>query len=282
MRLLNLRALYLARQTLSNQNGMKHSAFFSIDATLLSLILFVGCIVMVIVGKWTRNRFLKADDQESKGGVNSLLGALFGLWAFILAFTFGSASTRFENVRATMAEEANLIRNVILRVQTLPDSVQEAFRVDLKIYLQARIDYYELAEDQEKLDKARTDAVDIGERLWSKTVAASFVPGFTLAANNMLAALTAMYDVGARRDALLMSGIPGPISFMLFFIALVISFVGGFTTPSLKMKEWVVITGFILLACLIILITMDMSRPMRGFIKPDVAQAQIVELLEFF
>ncbi len=237
---------------------------------------------MVIVGKWTRNRFLKADDQESKGGVNSLLGALFGLWAFILAFTFGSASTRFENVRATMAEEANLIRNVILRVQTLPDSVQEAFRVDLKIYLQARIDYYELAEDQEKLDKARTDAVDIGERLWSKTVAASFVPGFTLAANNMLAALTAMYDVGARRDALLMSGIPGPISFMLFFIALVISFVGGFTTPSLKMKEWVVITGFILLACLIILITMDMSRPMRGFIKPDVAQAQIVELLEFF
>jgi len=33
---------------------------------------------------------------------------------------------------------------------------------------------------------------------------------------------------------------------MLFFLALGISFVGGFTTPVLKSKEWIVIAGFIL------------------------------------
>lgn len=261
---------------------MKHSIFFSIDATLLCLILFIGCIAMVLIGKWARDKYLKRDEQESKGGVNSLLAALFGLWGFILAFTFGSSSTRFDNIRSMMVDEANSIRTVILRVETLPDSMQNPFKNDLKKYLQARIDYYEYAEDSEKFNETKEDAVSVGKSLWNQTINASTVSGYSLVANNMLTSLTTMYDLGARRDAALMSGIPGPITAMLFFIALVISFVGGFTSPVLKMKEWVVIAGFILLACLIILITLDMARPMRGFIRPDVGQEKIVQLQKLF
>jgi ABC-type multidrug transport system fused ATPase/permease subunit len=261
---------------------MKHSIFFTVDASILCLILFVACILMVIIGKRVRNKFLKKDEQESKGGVNSLLGALFGLWGFILAFTFSNVSTRFENVRAMMVDEASLIRNVTLRIETFPDSLRGEFREDLKKYLQARIDYYEDAEELEKFTKAKQDAEEIGKRLWRQTVNASYVPGFSFAANNMLAALTAMYDVGTKRDATLMAGIPTPISYMLFLIALAISFVGGFTSPDLRIKEWVVITGFILLACLIILVTLDMARPMRGFIKPDAGQEKIIQLKEMF
>jgi hypothetical protein len=237
---------------------------------------------MVVLGKRARDKFLRTDEQESRGGVNSLLAALFGLWGFILAFTFGNASTRFENVRAMMVDEASTIRTVILRVETLPDSLRGDFREDLKKYVQARIDYFEFAEDVEKFNKAKRDAIVIGKKLWTQTIKASNVPGFTLMANNMLASLTTMYDIGARRDGILMSSIPAPISFMLFFIALVISFVGGFTSPALKIKEWVVIIGFILLACLIILVTLDMARPMRGFIKPDVGQEKIVQLKDLF
>jgi hypothetical protein len=177
-----------------------------------------------------------------------------------------------------MVEEANIIRTVILRVETFPDSLQEELREDVKRYLQARIDYFEYAHDLEKVDKSRQDAVEIGKRLWTRTVEASHLPNLGLTGNTMLTSLSAMYDVGARRDAMLMSGLPGPISFILFFIAMVISFVGGFTSPILKTKEWVVITGFILLACLIIYITLDLARPMRGFIRPDVGQEKIEQL----
>jgi hypothetical protein len=261
---------------------MKHSIFFTVDASILCLMLFVGCILMVVLGKRARDKFLKTDEQESRGGVNSLLAALFGLWGFILAFTFGNASTRFETVRAMMVDEASTIRTVILRVETLPDSLKGDFREDLKKYVQARINYFEEAEDVEKFNKSKQDAIVIGKKLWTQTVKASYVPGFTLMANNMLASLTAMYDIGARRDGTLMSSIPAPITFMLFFIALMISFVGGFTSPALNMKEWVVIIGFILLACLIILVTLDMARPMRGIIRPDVGQEKIVQLKELF
>jgi len=261
---------------------MKHSIFFAVDASILSLILFVGCIVMVIVGKRARDKFLRTDEQESKGGVNSLLAALFALWGFVLAFTFSNVSARFESVRTMMVDEASMIRNVMLRIETLPDSLRGGFRDDLKKYLQARIDYYEDAGDTEKFNRAKQDAVEIGKKLWTQSVNASYAPGFTFAANNMLAALTAMYDVGAKRDGTLMSGVPAPISFMLFFIALVISFVSGFTSPVLHIKEWVVIIGFVLLACLIILITLDMARPMTGVIRPDVGQEKILQLKELF
>lgn len=261
---------------------MSHSVFFSIDATVLCLLLFAGCILMVIAGKRVRTRFLRKDDQESKGGVNSLLGALFGLWGFVLAFTFGNASTRFENVRSMMVEEANVIRNVILRTETIPDSLKTSFREDLRNYLEARINYYELAHDADKFNKSKKDAVETGKKLWTKTVEVSRLPNMGPSSNAMMATLTSMYDIGARRDALLMSGIPGLISLMLFFLALVISFVGGFTSPVLKPKEWVVITGFILLACIIIYITLDLARPMRGLIKPDVGQEKIVQLRNLF
>jgi len=205
---------------------------------------------------------------------------LFGLWGFILAFTFGNVSTRYENIRAAMVEEANIIRTVILRVETFPDSVQVGLREDVKKYLQTRIDYFEYAEDSEKFNKSKQDAVEIGKRLWMRTVDASHLPDLSFTAATMMTTLSAMYDVGTRRDAMLSSGIPGPISYMLFFIAIVISFVGGFTSPVLKTKEWVVITGFIFLACLIIYITLDLARPMRGFIRPEVEQQKIVQLQE--
>jgi hypothetical protein len=200
------------------------------------------------------------------------------------AITFGNVSARFETVRAraTMVEEANLIRTVILRIETFPDSLQAGFREDLKKYLQARIDYYEYAEDKDKFNQSVRDAKEIGKQLWMRAVNASNVPTYGIPGSNMLASLSALFDAGSRRDALLQSSIPGPISYMLFIIALMISFVGGFTSPVLKTKEWVVITGFILLACIIIYITLDMARPMRGLIKLDVEQEKIVELQEMF
>lgn len=233
---------------------------------------------MVMIGKAVRDKFLRQDEHESKGGVNALLGALFGLWGFLLAFTFGNVSTRFEDVRAAMVEEANIIRTVILRLETLPDSIQGGFREDVKKYLQARIDYYEYAEDLKKFNKSKEDAAEIGKRLWTRTVDASHLPNLSATGSTMLTTLSAMFDVGTRRDAMLTSGLPGPIRYMLFFIAMIISFVGGFTSPILKTKEWVVIAGFIFLACLIIYITVDMARPMSGFIRPDVEHQKIVQL----
>jgi len=50
----------------------------------------------------------------------------------------------------------------------------------------------------------------------------------------------------------------------------------------MKRKEWIIITGFALLAITIIYLTLDMGRPMRGFIRPDIGQERIVKLRTLF
>jgi len=261
---------------------MNYSLFFRTDASVICLILFLACIFMVLLGKFIRNKFFQADQQESRGGVSSLLGALFGLWGFILAFTFSNSAARFDNVRNIMVDEANITRNTILRAKTFPDSIGNILRTDLKDYVEARIAYYNNATDPDKFNKAKEDAEAAGRRLWETTVKASTLPNMTITCSNMYASLTGMFDVAARRDALLLSGVPELIIYMLFFLALTISFIGGFTTPVIKTKEWVVIGGFILLACILIFLTLDLGRPMRGFIKPEVGQERIVKLRELF
>jgi hypothetical protein len=48
------------------KNKMKQSLFFTVDASILCLLLFGACILMVIIGKRARDKFLKKDEQELK------------------------------------------------------------------------------------------------------------------------------------------------------------------------------------------------------------------------
>lgn len=261
---------------------MNYSLFFKTDASILCLLLLVGCILMVKLGEFVRSKFFKHDSQESKGGVNSLLAALFGLWGFLLAFTFGNSATKFENVRNVTVEESNIIRNTILRAEVFPDSIKIKLREDLKIYVDAAINYYKYVKNFDEFKKSKEAASDAGKRLWSRTISASGQPGLGIPGANMLASLASMFDIADRRDALLFSGVPELIIYMLFFLALTISFIGGFTTPVIKLKEWIVIGGFLLLACSIIYITLDLGRPLRGFIQLKTGKERLMEVRKMF
>ena len=261
---------------------MNYSFFFKTEAYVLCLLLLVSCILMVTLGKFARSKLLKNDQPESKGGVNSLLGALFGLWGFLLAFSFGNSATKFENVRAVTVEESNVIRNAVLRAEVFPDSIKNGFRQDMKIYLNSLIDYYQYVKEFDKFIKAKEVAFEMRNRLWSRAVNASAQPNLTGASANMFASLTAMFDIAERRDALLVAGVPELVIYMLFFLALAISFIGGFTTPVIQFKEWIIIGGFLLLACTIIYITLDLGRPLRGFIQLKTGKDRLVELRKMF
>ena len=109
------------------------------------------------MGYGIRRKFWNTDEVDAKGGVNALLGALFGLWGFILAFTFSQSGTRFENVRAMMVDEANILRTAILKADLFSDSIRSSYRSDLKNYLEERISFYDNASDDAKYAKNREE-----------------------------------------------------------------------------------------------------------------------------
>src|SRR3954452_9898389 len=121
---------------------MDYSFIHRTDALVLCILLFFGMLLMVPVGR-IAGKLRTQEEVEPKGGVGSILSALFGLSAFILAFTFGMSASRYSNVRDIIVDEANDIGTALLRSDLYPDSVRDAFRTDFKKYIDARVSYYE-------------------------------------------------------------------------------------------------------------------------------------------
>jgi hypothetical protein len=261
---------------------MEKSFLMRIDASLICLVLFFLMLLTIALGNKMRKKFWHVEEGDPRGGVNSLLGALFGLWAFMLAFTFSQSGTRFESVRSMIVDEGNILRNTIIRADFFPDSVRDAYRVDLRKYVEERIIYYDVDGDEIKFKSNREEISKTAAALWKRTVTQAKKADMAVPANNMANNLSSLFDIGIKREAFLSAGIPMPINIMLVILALSITLVGGFTTPTIKRKEWIVVIVFAFLASSILYITVDLARPMEGLIKPDAGQQTIVNLRKFF
>lgn len=261
---------------------MERSVFSKVDAMVICLVLLILMPVIVKLGNRLRKRFWGPEDGDTRGGINSLLGALFGLWGFILAFTFGQSGVRFENLRSMIVDESNYLRNSIMRADLFPDSIRTIYRAELQQYLEERISYYDYARDEVKLNKNLVEITKTSAALWATTVEQEKKPDSRALAEDMAKSLINLFDIGTKREALLSAGIPTPVSFTLIILAFSICFVGGFTTPVINIKEWIVIFVFAFLAATILYITIDLARPMEGLIRPDAGQASIVDLRKYF
>src|ERR1700720_1526300 len=63
----------------------------------------------------------RSSEEEKEAPVGAIVGATLGLLAFILAFTFGLAASRFDARRQIVVEEANAIGTTYLRAGLLAE-----------------------------------------------------------------------------------------------------------------------------------------------------------------
>jgi len=257
---------------------MEISLIHKTDSFILCIILFVAMLVMFPLGRIAGTAWRRSED-EPKGGVSSILSALFGLSAFVLAFTFGMSASRYSNVREIIVEEANDMGTALLRSDLYSDSVRNEFRHDFKDYIEARLAYYNSIADTVLFNKAKRDAENAGNALWSRAIQQSKLSNMLIPSNQMIPALNSMFDIATTIEMTLYARVPDLIVYMLFMLALVTSFIAGFTTSSgMRRKDWIIITMFALLSSMVIYVTLDLSRPMRGIIRADLGQQVILDL----
>lgn len=146
------------------------SFLYRTNAALLVGMLFIGMIILAWLGNLAGKRRAEIDKQKEKAENTTVLGAVFGLFAFLLAFTFSMSGNRYEVRRLNSVAEANAIGTAILRADLYPTDVRIALREDFKAYLQARIDYHYSGADTRKMDSASQMATKMGQMLWSRAV----------------------------------------------------------------------------------------------------------------
>lgn len=249
---------------------MRSESFIvSTDAWLLVLVLLLVMLLMVYVGR--KVGFKSNQHPESNSG--TVVSAILGLMAFLLAFTFGMSGARYDTRRGNIVHEANAIGTAILYADLYPEEERKAFRNDFKQYLEERIQYFNNGVTSESGPK-----VDYGKKLWDRAVRLSFNSDYFVAAQQMLPALTTMLDANTTRLIGEISRVPDSIVWMLFIIAVVSAFYLGYSSVGKGRIDWFVTTGFCVLTCVIIFITLDLDRPRRGLIQLTTSEKAMIDL----
>src|SRR6516165_855293 len=116
-------------------------------------------------GRWRAER----TEKESDSTISAIVASELGLLAFMLAFSFGIVSSRFDLRRTTYLNEANAIKTAYLRAGMLPAARGEPIRDLLRDYLDVRI---QLAKDI-PIDRVLHRSEEIQAQLWTKAAAAA-------------------------------------------------------------------------------------------------------------
>lgn len=249
------------------------------EAWVIAFLLFILMLIASLVGKLTGSYIRnKKNATEKVTETSGLIALLF----FLLAFTFGMSGDRYDSRRKIVVEEANDIGTALLRSDLYPDSTRNLFRKDFKEYVETRISFYQVGADIKGVLKADSLSQVISSKLWKRACSLAKDPANLAATQQMIPALNTMIDVTTSRLAGEKAKVPESILIMLFFLALIISFYSGYSEGLKGRIDWLVQIGFCLLVSLVVLFTLDLDRPRRGFVNLDVPNQTIIDLRKNF
>lgn len=244
-------------------------------APSLFLLMIFSSLIGNKIGNYIRlKKGIKSRPTETSG----LLALLF----FLLAFTFGMSGDRYDSRRKIVIEEANDIGTAILRSDLYPDSTRALFRKDFKDYVETRISFYEVGANPKEILKTDSLSQVISSKLWKRASNLSKDPANLAATQQMIPALNAMIDITTSRLAGEKAKVPQSILIMLFFLALISAFYNGYSEGRKGRIDWLIQIGFCLLVSLVILFTLDLDRPRRGFVNLDLPNQTIIDLRKNF
>jgi hypothetical protein len=133
----------------------------------------IGVVVLAVEGGYRLGlaRHRRSQD-EKESPVAAMSGAIVGLAAFMLAFTFGIASERHQTKQALVREEAVSIRTAWNRADFLPDADRPEAADLLQKYVTIRVDFAGAGSlEPARVQGMLAETEQIQNRLWAMAVA---------------------------------------------------------------------------------------------------------------
>ena len=223
--------------------------------------LFIGCEFGYRLGCFSKLRWPEA----GRTSAGPIMGSALGLLAFLLAFTFGMSSSRFDTRKQLVLDEAGSILVTYQRAQTLPDPQRTECSKLLREYLQERLrvgKMQTIGEVQEVVLRSE----DIQDALWSQAASLSEKPNAIL--SGFMQSLATMTEFQVKRvRAAAWNRIPMVIVLALYGIAFFALCALGFNSGLNEHRPLLPASMLILaFACVMVLI-IDLERPRQQLFK---------------
>jgi hypothetical protein len=237
--------------------------------------LLIGIMLVVLLsveGGYRAGRFQGRRAHEMETPVGEMVASTLGLLAFILAFTFGLAASRFDVKRQLLVDEANAVGTTYLRAEMLPEGRDE-IRALLREYVDVRIK----AIQPDKLEEGIRRSEELQKRLWELTVPIAMKNPNSIIVGLFVQALNDVIDLHTKRlTAAVRNRIPFAIWAALYGIS-VFSFaaMGYHSGLTGTTRSFVIIAVAFTFSVVIVLIA-DLDRSQEGTLR--VSHQALVDL----
>jgi len=215
--------------------------------------------------RWSRN--------EDKSPLGEMVAATLGLVAFMLAFTFGLAASRFDVRRGLVLDEANAIGTTYLRTALIPEPHRSEAKKLLREYVELRV----ASLSEETITEGLARSRELQDRLWSGAAAAAEKSPNSIAVGLFIQSLNEVIDLHAKRIALGMRyRIPGVIWAALYFVACVGMAVMGYHSGLAGSGRSLAVLAVVLTFSAVMVLIADLDRPHQGLLQVD--QTAMIDL----
>jgi len=242
--------------------------------------LFLGMLLLLEAGRRLGVHQLASDPETVRSRGGAVEGAVFGLMALLIAFTFSGAASRFDVRRALVVEEANDIGTAWLRLDLLPVAAQPPLREHFRQYVDARLAFYQKFSDFEsdRAEQARVTALQ--NEIWKDSVAACRDSGSWSATMLLLPALNQMIDITTTRTEAARTHAPFVTYAMLALLVLAGSLLAGYGLATGKTRNWFHASAFAVIMTLAIYVILDFEFPRVGLIRLNAFDQVLVDVRE--
>jgi CDP-diglyceride synthetase len=241
--------------------------------SLLTIFLvgFAAIVTAIEIGRWLGVRAGGKDDTN----VPTLEGAVLGLVALIVGFTFAMSLSRFEARRDAVLGEANAIGTTALRARLLPEPHRKEVLGFLRDYTKIRLDVAQTGLSGDELAAAVNKSNVLQEKLWQQAAIIAAADNSMVPTGLFIQSLNETIDDQAKRLAALRNRVPNIVQLALFAIAVIATGFAGYAAglQIRRSRVPVYVTG--LLINIVILLILDLDRPGAGFI--EVSQQPMID-----
>jgi hypothetical protein len=239
---------------------------FDIDNHSL-LVIFLVSLVLILgageAGHWLGVRAAR----RGAAAVSTLEGAILGLLALMIGFTFSMALSRFEARRDGAVIEAAAIGTTALRARLLPAPHDRDSVKLLREYVQIRLDLAQGPVGRAEFERAIARSNLLQEAIWQQAQAVAAKDNAMVPTGLFIQSLNEMIDNQEKRLSAMTNRLPLVVIAALYAMCIMgVGFAGyGSGVESKRTRVPVLITG-ILVATMVLLIQ-DIDRPGSGFIR---------------
>jgi hypothetical protein len=233
----------------------------------------VGIVLLTMELGWRLGNYRhKHAEGEKNAPISAAVGATLGLLAFLLAFTFGMAATRYDARKQAVLQEANAIGTTYLRTDFLSPTSRLGARSLLREYAALRSGGMASIMSIEGMAKS----AEIQDKLWA--IADQEVSQKdSVSIGLFVETLNEMIDLDEVRITALRNRIPDTIWLMLYGVAIFSMVALGYEFGLTGTRSWAVTILMVIAFTTVILLIADLDRSQSGLLQ--ISQQPLQDLL---